>query len=136
MPLHSVFIMESDTRYLRSLREWMESTSDLVGDSIFLPKVLYACNLALIEAVDNAIFHAHDGRRELPIEVEMIVGGSEIVIDVIDLGKGLGEFSVPDVAPDALATSGRGLFLIKSLMERVEYFFDDGKHHTRMTYKL
>ena len=136
MPFRCVFIIRSDTRYLGSLRRWIESTSEVVGSSCFPPRAVSACSLALIEAVDNAIFHAHDGRVELPIEVSMSVDDSKIVVDVTDLGNGIGEFCTPDIAPDAMATSGRGLFLIKSLMSSVEHFFDNGKHHTRMTYKL
>jgi anti-sigma regulatory factor (Ser/Thr protein kinase) len=136
MSFRCVFIIRSDTRYLGSLRQWIESTSELVGPEGFPAKAVAACSLALIEAVDNAIFHAHDRNADLPIEVSMIVSSSTVLVDVIDMGGGIGEFRTPDVAPDAMATSGRGLFLIKSLMSSVEHFLKDGKHYTRMIYKL
>lgn len=124
----------SDTRYLGVLRRWVESTSAIVGRERFPAKAVAACSLALIEAVDNAIFHAHRRKRALPIDIALTVGAGRITIDVTDRGRGISERAAP--APEALVTHGRGLFLIRELMHEVRHARERGRHRMRMTYRL
>lgn len=77
-------------------------------------------NLILIEGATNAVVHGHaaDGR---PLEVELGIGDAGVELRVLDNGNGfdLPEGEVP--VPDALAESGRGIFLMKTLADEVLY---------------
>jgi anti-sigma regulatory factor (Ser/Thr protein kinase) len=90
--------------------------------------------LALIEAVDNAIFHAHRRRARLPIDIVLAVDERRVRVEVGDRGKGF-ELDSPE-RPEALATSGRGLFLIKSMVDKVESVRRNGIHWIRMTCEI
>jgi anti-sigma regulatory factor (Ser/Thr protein kinase) len=130
----SAFTIKSDTRYLALLRQWVESSARIVGSHRFPRRAVMACSLALIEAVDNAIFHAHRRRRSIPIRVSLSVNEGEVVLEVVDRGSGIGHPLLP--SPDAMVTHGRGLFLIRSLMAHVENHSRNGCHRMRMIYRL
>lgn len=126
--------IQSDTRYLALLRQMVKASAQVVGSSRFPKQAQQAVSLALIEAVDNAIFHAHNRRRELPIDVVFEVNRRYVRLEVGDRGKGL-NFK-PGGPPSVLATHGRGLFLINSLVSRVESLKRNDRHWMRMTYFL
>ncbi|MBW2731755.1 MAG: ATP-binding protein [Deltaproteobacteria bacterium] len=77
-------------------------------------------NLMLVEGATNAIMHGHaaDGR---PLRVEVELAAGQLEIRIFDSGPGfelpLGEVPVPD----ALAESGRGIFLMKTLADSILY---------------
>ena len=134
MHFQSVFTIKSETRYLTPLREWIASVQKLVDESDFPKKAVLPCSMALVEAVDNAIFHAHDGRKDLPIEISLVLKDGSIVIEVTDRGVGIGDPDIPE--PDEMLDHGRGLFIIHQVMSNVESKVVDGVHHMRMEYKL
>ena len=134
MHFQGVFTIKSDTRYLTPLREWIASVQKLVDERHFPQEAVLPCSMALVEAVDNAIFHAHDGSKDLPIEISLVLDGGSIVMEVTDKGVGIGD---PDIhEPDEMIDHGRGLFIIHRVMSKVESRVVDGTHHMRMEYKL
>jgi len=134
MPFRCRFAILSDTRYLALLRQWISSVQHIVGDANFPNAAISVCSLALIECVDNAIFHAHKGNKNMPIGVSISVGGGWITMNVTDMGDGF----VPsfDEEPDFLSTSGRGLFIIKKLMTSADVLQKDGFNTIRMKYRI
>lgn len=120
MYLH--FQIRSSTHYLSFLRGLLASLN--------LPRAAAnKCASALVEAVNNAIFHAHEKDEKMPIDITINVGGGRVAISVKDCGSG---FNIETVKPPSIdALRGRGLFIIKSLMSRVDY-----KNNTlRMVYE-
>jgi anti-anti-sigma factor len=83
--------------------------------------------LAIHEAVVNAVVHGNRGRRELPVEVSLGSdgpdGGVALVATVRDHGGGFDPASLPDPldARRRLASSGRGILLMRALMDTVEH---------------
>lgn len=110
--------IRSDTRYLAVLRDLMAAVAKNVGRGCFSKRAETACTLALIEAVDNAIFHAHGHRANLPVGVEIKVEKDAVIMTIIDCGPGLDHPTIH--APKLIATKGRGLFIIDRLMDGVE----------------
>ena len=88
--------------------------------------------LAVREAVANAIKHGNAGDVEKQVEVEVRLEGEEVVVAVRDEGEGFDPGGVADpLAPEnLLRPGGRGIFYMRSLMDRVEYRFgpEVGKH--------
>lgn len=75
--------------------------------------------LALDEACANAIRHGASGDSDGAYELHAVVTPEEVVIEVTDDGPGLRPERV-DVAPvPVTSTSGRGLHLIRALMDDV-----------------
>ncbi|MFH0800168.1 MAG: ATP-binding protein [Pseudomonadota bacterium] len=134
MPFRCAFTIRSDTRYLALLRQWVSVAVSVAGLRALPPKAVTACTLALIEAVDNAIFHAHRRRRRLPIRVSLALSLSGMTIEVVDTGCGIGRHVVSE--PEEPVSHGRGLFLIHRLMTRVESRMKNGRHSLRMVYEL
>jgi serine/threonine-protein kinase RsbW len=76
--------------------------------------------LAFVEACNNAILHADEGGRQKPVEVEAIFSKDRIELRVKDHTSG---FALPERSdlPDPSSENGRGLYLIRSLVDAVEY---------------
>ncbi|GAB4224531.1 MAG: hypothetical protein Kow0062_26500 [Acidobacteriota bacterium] len=77
--------------------------------------------LAVREGAINAMKHAHAFDASLPVRVEFVVRVDALEIRVLDRGPGFDPEATPDpTAPEnLLRTSGRGLLLIRSLVDEV-----------------
>jgi serine/threonine-protein kinase RsbW len=80
-------------------------------------------NVVLTEAVVNAIKHANAAAPDKDILIRISASDKEICIKVYDNGQGFDLTSVPDPSfeTDQLGDKGRGIFIIRSLMDSVEY---------------
>ena len=80
---------------------------------------------AIIEAVANAITHGNQSDINKKIMLIVAIGERSLYVEVLDEGQGFDLGTVPDpVAPENLMKpSGRGIFLIKSLMDSVDFDF-------------
>jgi serine/threonine-protein kinase RsbW len=78
---------------------------------------------ALWEALANAIRHGNRRQADRRVLVEYAVDDDAAVITVYDQGEGFDPDTVPDpTAPEnLLRPSGRGIFFMKQLMDRVEF---------------
>ena len=128
------FTILSDTRYLTPLRQWLDAVAVIVGRDRLPKRAVIACSLALVEAVNNAIFHAHERCRRKPIEIRLSVADHHVTIDVLDTGSGIRQHIEP--SPDAMITHGRGIFLIRNMMSKVTNQQEGGRHRLRMIYQL
>ncbi len=83
-------------------------------------KELFACELCVAEACNNAIEYARPSGRERPVLVDAVCGSRRLELRVSDYTAG---FDLPDqLAPPSMRSDrGRGLFIIRSLMDEVRY---------------
>ena len=130
MPFHSAFTIRSDTAYLAPLRAWVDAAFALSGHGRMRGQAQLAVSMALVEAVDNAIFHAHGGDGRIPIKVEITFRDDEATVQVVDTGRGIGHPS--KILPGLMSDHGRGLFLMRSMMTSVRSRVKDGRHSLRM----
>lgn len=81
----------------------------------------YQINLVLTEAMSNAIKYGNPDNREETVHIVINISDKELFIRIYDYGQGfdINEIPLPDF--DALEDRGRGIFLIKSLMDSVQY---------------
>lgn len=86
-------------------------------------------DLAVREAVANAIKHGNRSEPEKRVEIGLEVTGDEVVIRVRDEGEGFDPESVHDpLAPEnRLRPNGRGLFYMKKFMDEIDYSFEPGR---------
>lgn len=94
---------------------------------------LAGIELALVEAINNAIEHAYHGEPGHPVMVTIDLAQDRLSVRIHDRGTPMdprqldqiSELAEPDPAdPNTWSHRGRGLILIKSCMETVEYRTD------------
>lgn len=87
----------------------------------------FKVKLALEEALTNAMRHGNLLIAKLVVTVKIKAGRERIILDVHDEGKGF-DFSNlkdPTRAESVAQISGRGVFLMRKLMDDIE-FYDGG----------
>ena len=79
--------------------------------------------VSVTEALANAVLYGNRSDPDKLVRVEVSLDPQRIVLHVVDEGPGFDPESVPDpTLPANLDSSGgRGLFLIRKLMDEVEY---------------
>lgn len=84
---------------------------------------LFAVQLAIEEALVNAIKHGNRGDRRKRVHVECRVAAEHLRIEIRDEGPGFNPGTVPDCtdAERLIVPSGRGLLLMRRYMSRVEF---------------
>ncbi len=95
----------------------------------------YALNTVLTEAMANVIIHANQGDPTRSIEIALTVEGNRIIIKIFDEGQGFEAANralAAPCTPDDLSERGRGIFIIRSLMDSVTYRRINGKHVLEM----
>jgi anti-sigma regulatory factor (Ser/Thr protein kinase) len=84
--------------------------------------------LAVNEAVSNVMRHGYGGDTTRPIQIACRVDGEMIEVRICDHGKEAEFLSREILPPDELRVGGRGLFMIRALMDEIEYRREDGRN--------
>jgi serine/threonine-protein kinase RsbW len=125
----------TQTRYLGLIGNIGEQLawdlSDYGGDRDLLA---YNLNLVLTEALTNVIKHASGENQALRVCIS--IEGSNLSIQVHDQGLGFDLEGVPCPDPDELCERGRGIFIIRHLMDSVNYHKTDKGNVLEMKKKL
>ncbi len=112
----------NQTRYLSLIGKIGEDIAkELVkydGDKATLA---YHLNLVLTEAMANAIKYANVEEPDTMVHILINICNDEIVIKVYDKGQGFDINTIPAPNFEKLEDRGRGIFIIKSLMDSVKY---------------
>jgi len=87
--------------------------------------------IAVTEAVNNAILHGNNQDASLVVDVAVGDKETDFCFSIQDQGKGFNYDNLPDpTAPENIEKEhGRGIFLMRSLAEEVE-FQDNGRNVT------
>ena len=102
--------------------------------------VVNALNIALDEAVSNAINHGYDAGVRGEIAVRLRRAGDQVEIEVEDDGRPFDPLQAPP--PDLTLplerrpVGGLGIHLIRKLMDEVSYARRDGRNVLRMAKRL
>jgi len=83
----------------------------------------YKVLVATTEAVNNGIIHGNRRDPKKKVAVTCIVGRAGLVVRVHDEGPGFDASHLPDplAAENLMHEHGRGVFLIRSLMDNVKF---------------
>lgn len=94
--------------------------------------IIFDIKISLEEALINAIKHGNKENIELPVNVNTSICDNYLEIVVEDKGTGFDYTSLMDSIEDKHLekTSGRGVFLIRKLMDKVT--FEDSGRRIRM----
>lgn len=79
--------------------------------------------VGLTEALSNAVLYGNGEDPSKRVRVEVVIGGTAITARVMDQGAGFDPRSVPDptTADNLCRAGGRGLFLMRQLLDEVHY---------------
>lgn len=134
--IHIDIKVPNETSYLGLIGKIGEDLAHTLTRSAVNREVLgYELNTVLTEAVANVIFHANQGDPTRCIEITLSVEGNRITISIYDEGHGFEAANralAATCTPDDLSERGRGIFIIRSLMDSVTYRRIDGKHVLEM----
>ena len=116
-----IFIeIPSENRYIRKVSSDILSALSHygVGESR-----LFDIKLCVEEAVRNAIMHGNRFDEKLRVKVSYLIADGRINIEVEDEGAGFDPAKIPNPTDKGNITkeSGRGICLIRRLMDRVEF---------------
>lgn len=120
----------NQTRYLSLVgkisEELTAQVENYTGD---LDSLANHINVVLTEALVNAIRHANAGNPDEVVKIRITITKDEILLQVFDHGKGFDLDTVLNIPWDALDTleeHGRGLYIMRSLMDSVSYHKIEG----------
>jgi len=127
-------IFKSTTTALSDVREFVTDRAISFG---FGDKEVSEITLAVDEACTNVIRHAYKGNPEAKFEVRVLASGIEFEIVVRDWGASFKpeEVPVPDIKDRMKRhkAGGLGIFLMRKLMDTVEYHAEDPARGDRET---
>jgi len=114
----------NQTRYLSLIGQIGE---DVAREVCQLPDNKEFCanslNVVMTEALANAIMHANAADPDMLVKISLNISDKELSVRVYDSGQGfdLNSIANPDFYSDNPDEAGRGIFLIRSLMDSVVY---------------
>jgi serine/threonine-protein kinase RsbW len=114
------FECTAEPKEIRKVEPFLQEISEAarLDDGTF-----YRLLVAGTEAVNNGILHGNKGNPKKMVHVVCLLKTNELVFRVKDEGKGFKPEEVPDPLEEKnlLKTSGRGIFLMRSLMDKVSF---------------
>ena len=137
------FTIESDLKNVFLIGLAVNNIASYIG---FNELESYRLELCVVEAVNNAIIHAYNKEAGNKVEVVFKIYPDRLVLDVYDTGKPMrghllkqNDISSLECEPDETGNvpeGGRGLAIMKAIMDSVDYKTEDGKNRLTMTKKI
>jgi serine/threonine-protein kinase RsbW len=108
---------------LDACRRILEDILAVVASYAFTQRDLFSINLAVEEALVNAVLHGNSGDPSRKVKVVFAVARTEFRVRITDEGYGFDPSTVPDpTSTRRLGTAhGRGLMLMRSFMTGVRH---------------
>jgi serine/threonine-protein kinase RsbW len=108
--------ISSNTKLLVQVEELIEK---ITGELNISNDVIHSILIAVTESVNNAIIHGNKRNPQKQVKISCLAGEHELEIKIKDEGEGFKVENVPDpLLPENLTKdSGRGIFIIKSLID-------------------
>lgn len=122
--------VNSKTEHLTEIRNFVKATAETAGLNL---SVIENIILAVDEACTNIIKHAYKSIPDGKIIINIEYDDSQFVIEIIDYGMSFNPQGIPD--PDLKAyykqhrVGGLGMYLMKRLMDEVDYNSIPGKYN-------
>jgi len=119
-PTYHKMVVESTLSATAAVTE--QILSELQANN-FSQEDIFAVHLALEEAFLNAVKHGNKMDPEKKVRIEFAVDGDKVEMSMTDDGSGFEPGAVPDPrrGENLYRTEGRGLLLMRSYMDVVEF---------------
>ena len=106
----------SDLRLLALARSFVEAVCRVAGLD---DGTTNAVVMATDEATNNVMRHAHRGLPDAPIRIECLFSPGRFEVRLLDEGAPFDLAAVPHLDPSELRVGGRGVFLMRALMDEL-----------------
>lgn len=116
-----VLQLPSDTRVIEGAIRYLVNRCQRAGFSG--GRLNLNLQVGLAEALANAMLYGNRNDPEKFVQVEVELDDARVALCVTDEGEGFDPADVPDptLVPNLQRPGGRGVFLIRKLMDEVEY---------------
>jgi serine/threonine-protein kinase RsbW len=135
--IHVDIVVPNKRRYLSLIgniaEEVARALDNYEGDREALA---YHLNVVLTEAMANAIDHSACSDEDQTVRVCIFIEEDDLCVRVYDHGQGFDIDLVPEPDLEELSERGRGLFLIRTLMDSVNYKRIEGGNVLEMHKRL
>ena len=115
----------SHPRWLRLVRQVIQ---EFARESGFPEQDAQAIVLAVCEAVGNVLKHSYKGDTERTFSLACRSGEGDLELEIRDVGPPFEPQKVPNLRPDEVRPGGRGLFLMREIMDEVEHSRVNGEN--------
>lgn len=104
------------------------AVAEFVSRSGITEDAAFGIDMAVREAVTNAVVHGNRQDENKTVEVTLKSSPDAVEISVHDQGAGFNPEAVPDptVEENILKASGRGIFFMRSFMDEVDWLIRPG----------
>ena len=113
---------------------------ELSEELVLTPELTFNLNLVLEEAVSNVIYYAYGEEKQKEISLMAKMSENNLIFVLTDSGKEFDPTKVPDaditLSAEEREIGGLGIFLIRQIMNLVEYQRIDGKNVLTMGKRL
>ncbi|MBX2977122.1 MAG: ATP-binding protein, partial [Ignavibacteriaceae bacterium] len=124
------FTLKNDISELNSLREF----SEVFGQENKISNdIINKFQLAFEELISNIIFYGYDDELPHQIDVVFTLDGKSMAVRIVDDAKEFNPLAKEDpdisLSIDERKIGGLGIYLVKSLMDEVNYKRESGKNY-------
>ena len=127
--MEKVLVLRNEIEEISKLALFIEELGDELGLS---PELVFNLNLVLEEAVSNVILYAYPKEEHEIITLTSKMTGNQLIFILTDAGKEFDPTQIPDaditLSAEERSIGGLGIFLIRQIMNTVEYQRIDGKN--------
>ncbi|HYE14670.1 MAG TPA: ATP-binding protein [Pyrinomonadaceae bacterium] len=108
---------------VEAIDEAAAAVADAARRAGFAEDALFGIDLAVREAVTNAVLHGNRRDESKEVEVGVSSAGAEMVVTVRDRGEGFDASQVADPTSEEnlLKSSGRGILFMRTFMDDVRW---------------
>jgi serine/threonine-protein kinase RsbW len=113
---------------IEAISEAAEAVADAARRLGFADDALFGIDLAVREAVTNAVLHGNRQDETVPFEVGVSGTDERVVVTVRDRGRGFDPTRVadPTAEENILKASGRGILFMRTFMDEVAWERPEG----------
>ena len=130
-------VIKNDISEISKLTIFIDELSEELD---FTPELNFNLNLVLEEAVSNVILYAYSKEVQKEITLLANISDNNLIFVLTDSGKEFDPTKVPDadvtLSAEEREIGGLGIFLIRQIMDTVEYQRIDGKNVLTMRKQL
>jgi len=115
-----ILVIESDISELKKAESFLYNIFKKRGIKERHFKKVFLC---VSEAIMNSIYHGNDSQRNKKISVKIEYKNDDIILEISDEGEGFDYKGIedPTIIKNLRKESGRGLYIIKSLCNQLEF---------------
>ena len=109
--------------HIEAVADAAAAVTDFIRNCGVSEELSFGIEMAVRESVTNAMVHGNQEDESKSVEVIFNCHDNELEIEVRDQGEGFDPAKVPDPtnAENLLKTSGRGIFLMRTFMDEIEW---------------